>query len=128
MYELKHGDCMTQMTIIDPQTVDLVLCDPPYGCTAHEWDTSGFSLEACWEQYERILKPNGIVILFACSDTSEESFLARVLNSKPRGWKLYTLVWEKTRHSTGTLKDIRPLRYHEDIVVFYRGNTPIIHR
>jgi len=121
IYELKYGDCMTQMTDINPQSVDLVLNDPPYGCTAHEWDKTGFNLDACWEQYQRILKPNGIVILFACSDANEESFLARVLNSKPRGWKLYTLVWEKAKQSSGALSDKRPLRYHEDIVVFYRG-------
>ena len=124
-YELKHGDSITVMKDIPPQSVDLVLNDPPYNRTAPEWDQTGFSLEACWQHYQRILKPNGIVILFACRDTSEESLLARVLNSKPQGWKLYTLLWEKTQHSTGTFdhirRTIRPLRYHEDIVVFYRG-------
>jgi len=115
------GDTIDVMATFPDATVDLVLNDPPYGCTANAWDDASFNLERCWQQYERILKPNGIVVLFACSDASDEPFLTKILNSKPHGWKLYTLVWDKGRHSNGTLAEYRPLRYHEDIVVFYRG-------
>jgi len=78
------GDTIDVMATFPDATVDLVLNDPPYGCTANSWDDASFNLERCWQQYERILKPNGIVVLFACSDTSDEPFLTKILNSKRR--------------------------------------------
>lgn len=115
-----QGDTIDVMATFPDASVDLVLNDPPYGCTGNSWDEASYNLERCWQQYQRILKPTGIVVLFACSDTNDEPFLTKVLNSKPRGWKLYTLVYEKAVHSNGTLAPYRPLRYHEDIIVFYR--------
>ena len=63
--KLYQGDCFEVMASLPDGSVDLVLNDPPYGCTANEWDSSAYSLEKCWEHYERILKPDGIVVLFA---------------------------------------------------------------
>lgn len=120
--KLYHGDCFEIMAGLPEGSVDLVLNDPPYGCTANDWDTTGYSLEKCWEHYERLLKPNGIVVLFACSDATEDPFLLKVMASRPQGWKLYTLVYEKYQHSNPFLAQYRPLRYHEDIIVFYRGS------
>ena len=120
--KLYHGDCFEVMKNLADGSVDLVLNDPPYGCTTNEWDSSGYSLEKCWEHYERLLKPDGIVVLFACSDATGDPFLEKVLRSRPKGWKYYTLVFEKYNHSSPTLAMYRPLRWHEDIVVFYRGS------
>jgi len=115
-------DCLQRMATFPDNSVDLVVSDPPYGCTANEWDGRDFCLEKCWEQYERIVKPNGLVILFAVADSKDIPFLTRVLTSKPKGWKLFTMVWEKSLPSGGAHAQSRPLRYHEDIVVFYRNS------
>lgn len=120
--KLYHGDCFEVMEKLPDASVDLVLNDPPYGCTANDWDSDGYSLEKCWQHYERILKPDGIVVLFACSDATDDPFLEKVMRSRPKGWKLYTLVFEKYNHSSPTLAKYRPLRWHEDIIVFYRGS------
>ena len=115
---LWHGDCMEQMKQIPDGSVDLVLNDPPFGCTANKWDHV-LPLDALWAEYDRVLKPNGAVVLFACGTRSEEPFLAKLIMSNPKDFR-YTLVYQKNNHSDGTKADKRPLRIHEDILVFYK--------
>jgi len=117
---LLHGDCLEKMNELQPGSVDCVINDPPYGCTSNDWDRE-LHLEKMWECYLRVLKPNGTVILFCCSDTTDDPLLPRLMMSRPKGWKFYTLVFQKANHSNPMLKDVRPLRVHEDILVFYRG-------
>jgi DNA modification methylase len=63
-YELHYGDCLDIMKDIQDKSIDLILCDPPYGTTACRWD-SIIDLEKMWEQYNRIIKDNGAIVLFS---------------------------------------------------------------
>jgi len=119
-HTLMEGDCLEKMNELEPQSIDCIINDPPYECTSNKWDKV-LDLEKMWECYLRVLKPNGTVIMFACSDTTDDPLLPRLMMSRPKGWKFYTLVFQKANHSNPMLKDIRPLRVHEDIIVFYRG-------
>ena len=124
--QMFHGDCFDIMSDderIPAGSVNLILCDPPFGCTANDWDspkTNPYDLTKMWECYERVLTPKGVVVLFACSDSTDDPFPLRLMNSRPKGWKFYTLVFEKRNHSDGTHSEYRPQRWHEDIIVFYR--------
>ncbi len=119
-----NEDCLTGMKRIADASIDLVLCDLPYGILnrknqAAQWDTV-IPFAPLWEQYNRITKPNGVVILFG-----QGMFTARLMMSQPDCWR-YNLIWEKDR-SCGHLNANRmPLRKHEDIVVFYR-HLPVYH-
>ena len=92
-----HGNCFDIMAddeLIPTGSVNLVLCDPPFGCTDNDWDKPGinpYSLSKMWECYERVLSPKGVVVLFACSDSTDEPFLSRLMNSRPKGWKFAPL-------------------------------------
>lgn len=101
------------MTNIYDKSVNLILCDLPYGQTArNKWD-SVIPFEPLWKQYERILADNGVIILFA-----NGMFTADLMQSNRKMWK-YNLIWEKTT-VTGFLNAKKmPLRCHEDICVFY---------
>ena len=113
------GDCLTLMDELPAESIDLVLCDPPYGVLnkgnrAAQWDRC-IDLDRLWQHYRRILRPNGAVVLFA-----QGMFTATLMQSNPKWWR-YNLVWDKQR-STGFLNAHRmPLRCHEDICVFYRS-------
>lgn len=111
---LIHGDCLEIMQDLTPASIDMVLCDLPYGQTARNpWDEV-IPFAPLWEQYERVCKENAAIVLFAGG-----MFTARLVASNPAMWR-YNLVWVKT-HPTGFLNANRmPLRAHEDICVFYR--------
>lgn len=115
---LLHGDCLEKMNELEAQSIDCVINDPPYGCTSNDWDRE-LHLEKMWECYLRVLKPGGTVVLFCCSDVTDDPLLPRLMMSRPKGWKFYTLVFQKANHSNPFLKDIRPMRTHEDIIVCY---------
>ena len=107
------------MSEIEDKSIDMILCDLPYGTTACKWDTV-IPFEPLWEQYLRITKPESPIILFA-----QGIFSARLMLSQPGMWR-YNLVWQKDR-VTGHLNAKRmPLRQHEDILVFYR-KQPVYH-
>ncbi len=97
---------------------DAVICDLPYGVLHRnnpnaQWDRM-IPMEPLWEQYKRITKPNAAIVLFA-----QGMFTAQLMMSNPKMWR-YNLVWDKGR-ATGFLNANRmPLRYHEDICVFYQ--------
>ena len=122
---LYHADCMEFLrgpTIAD-HSVDLVLNDPPYGVTAMDWDTPLKPIEDVWAAYERVLKPHGQVILFA-----QNPFTQAMINSAPSKWKYYTLVFEKYNASNPATAQHRPMRWHEDIIVFYREGSKVYNR
>jgi len=102
------------MREIKDKSIDMILCDLPYGQTArNKWDTV-IPFDRLWEQYERIIKNNGAIVLFA-----NGMFTADLMKSNTKLWR-YNLIWEKTT-PTGFLNAKRmPLRIHEDICVFYK--------
>ena len=113
------GDCLELMPQIADKSVDMVLCDLPYGVLnksnpGAQWD-SVIPLDKLWEQYNRIIKDNGAIVLFA-----QGMFTAQLMMSNPKLWR-YNLIWSKGR-VTGFLNANRmPLRCHEDICVFYKS-------
>lgn len=108
-----QGDCLDLMPSIEDGSVDMVLCDLPYGQTRNMWDRK-LALDDLWRQYDRVLKRDGAVVLFGSG-----RFTAELMLSNPSAWR-YNLVWRKTT-PTGFLNARRqPLRAHEDICVFYR--------
>lgn len=111
-YKLLQGDCLELMKKIPDNSIDMILCDLPYNCTANKWDMP-IQLVLLWDQYKRISKPNTPIVLFGSG-----MFSAELMKSQPKLWK-YNLIWQKTQ-PTGFLNAKKmPLRNHEDILVFY---------
>lgn len=114
-----NEDCLVGMNRIADGSIDMILCDLPYGVLSKsnpsaKWDCE-LPLDKLWEQYLRIIKPNGVIVLFG-----QGMFTAKVMMSQPKLWR-YNLIWDKCR-ATGFLNANRmPLRYHEDIAVFYKS-------
>lgn len=113
------GDCLTEMKNIPDKSIDMILCDLPYevlnkGNKNASWDRL-LPFDKLWEQYNRIIKDNGAIVLFA-----QGMFTAQLMMSNPNMWR-YNLIWDKTL-PTGFLNAKRmPLRSHEDILVFYKS-------
>lgn len=107
------GNCLELMTGLEDKSIDMILCDLPYGTTQNKWD-SILPLDKLWEQYERVIKDNGAIVLFGA-----QPFTSKLVMSNLKLFR-YSLVWEKNK-STGFLNANRmPLRSHEDILVFYK--------
>jgi DNA modification methylase len=114
---LIHGDCLEVMNYISDKSIDMILCDLPYGTTNCKWD-SIIDLNELWKQYKRIIKDNGAILLFA------QTPFDKVLGSSNLEWLRYEWIWEKTQ-ATGFLNAKKmPLKAHENILVFYK-NLPI---
>ena len=109
---LIEGDCITRMSLIPDGSVNLVLCDLPYGTTQNSWDDL-LPMEELWTHYHRILAPCGVVALM-----SHGRFTARVIMSQERLFK-YKIVWVKSKATNFLNAKIQPLRKHEDVCVFY---------
>lgn len=90
-YKLYQGDCLEVMKNIPDESVDLILTDPPYGTTACKWD-SVIPFEPMWEQLNRIIKPNGAIVLF-----SKQPFTSSLICSNFKDYK-YSLIWKKDNH------------------------------
>lgn len=114
--QLHCGDCLELMQNIEDKSIDMILCDLPYGTTKNKWDTI-IPFDKLWEQYNRIIKDNGAIVLFA-----QGMFTAQLMTSQPKSWR-YNLIWEKDRPSGFLNAKKMPLRSHEDICVFYK-KTP----
>lgn len=110
--QLFEGDCLQVLPWFPEKSVDLILCDLPYGTTQNKWD-SVIPLAPLWQQYQRILKPNGAVVL-----TAQGVFTAKVILSNER-WFKYKIVWEKSKPTNFLNAKKQPLRKHEDVCVFY---------
>ena len=111
---LQHGDCLNIMQEIPDGSVDMILCDLPYGVTKNRWD-SCIPFEPLWAQYNRIIKKNGAIVLFA-----DGLFMARLMLSNPKMWR-YNLVWDKALSSGFLNANRMPLRQHEELCVFYKS-------
>ena len=116
---LQNGDCLELMKAIPAGSVDMILCDLPYGTTRNSWDIHIDNGEL-WIQYRRIIKDNGAIVLFASG-----AFGASLIVTAGRLYR-YSLVWVKTT-PTGFLNAKRmPLRAHEEIIVCYK-HPPVYH-
>ena len=111
--KIHQGDCLELMKDIPDKSVDMILCDLPYGTTKNKWDCV-IDLELLWEQYERIIKDNGAIVL-----TSDGIFTAKLLMSKEKLWR-YNLVWDKKRGVDFLNANRKILKSHEDICIFYK--------
>ena len=111
---LIHADCLDAMKYIEPKSIDMILCDLPYGTTACKWDVV-IPFEPLWEQYERIIKDNGAIVLFA-----SQPFTSLLGASNIKALK-YAWVWSKTKPTNFANAKKMPLKGFEDILVFYRN-------
>jgi len=107
------GDCLELMSQIEKESIDMILCDLPYGTTQNKWDVI-IPLDKLWYQYERIIKPNGAIVL-----TASQPFTTTLIISNPNLFR-YDIVWHK-RTPSGVLNAKKmPIRTHETILVFYK--------
>lgn len=111
--QMLFGNCFHWMRYVPEASVDMILCDLPYGVTRNEWD-SVLDLDRLWGHYERIIKPNGAIVL-----TAQDKFSARLMLSNEKLHR-YNLIWEKTNPSGHLNAKRMPMRCHEDILVFYK--------
>ena len=112
-FQLYKGDCLEIMRDIPDKSVDMILCDLPYGTTACKWD-SVIPFEPLWEQYNRIIKDNGAIVLFG-----SEPFSSVLRMSNIKDYK-YDLKWQKDQGSDFMLAKKKPLKDYEDIAIFYK--------
>ena len=111
MIDLRLGDCLEVMKTIEDGSIDAIITDPPYGTTACKWD-SVIDFELMWEQLNRIIKPNGAIVLFG-----SEPFSSVLRMSNIKKYK-YDWIWEKSKASNFVLAKKQPLKAHEIISVF----------
>jgi len=112
--KIYNMDCMEGMKQLDDNSIDMILCDPPYGITQCKWDKP-LDLDLLWKQYKRVIK-NGIIIFTAC-----HPYVTDLINSNRR-WFKYEWIWYKNLR-TGFLNAYKqPIKAHENILVFYNGN------
>lgn len=111
---LIQGDCLEKMKQIDDKSIDMILCDLPYGTTACKWDEI-IPFDKLWEQYNRIIKDNGVIVLF-----SSEPFTSKLISSNINNFK-YKWIWEKQKASNFMLAKKQPLKNYEEVCVFYNS-------
>lgn len=117
--KLIQGDCLIEMKNIPDGSIDMILCDLPYevlnkGNKNASWDRL-LPFDKLWEQYNRIIKDNGAIVLFA-----QGMFTAQLMMSNPDMWR-YNLIWDKKLVSGFLNAKKMPMRSHEDILVFYKS-------
>ena len=111
--QVVEGDCLDVMKHIPSNSIDMILCDLPYGTTQNQWD-SVIPLDKLWKHYERIIKDNGVITL-----TAQGLFSAKLMLSNPKLFK-YKIVWVKSKPTNFLNAKKQPLRKHEDILIFYK--------
>ena len=120
MMNLMQGDCLELMKDIPDGSVDMILADLPYGTTAIKWDVV-IPFERLWEQYERVIKDNGAIVL-----TASQPFTTKLINSNMELFK-YNWVWKKAKPTGFSHSKNMPLKDYEDIVVFSKGSIGHAH-
>jgi len=106
-----HGDCLIEMDKIADKSIDMILCDLPYGTTACKWDII-IPFDKLWAQYERIIKQNGAIVL-----TASQPFTSALVMSNPKIFR-YEWIWHKQTASNFACAKYQPLKEHENITVF----------
>lgn len=110
---LIHGDCLIEMANIPSGSVDMILTDLPYGSTNCHWD-SVIPFEPLWEQYKRIIKPNGAIVL-----TASQPFTSALVMSNIKMFK-YEWIWEKNNGANFANVKYMPFKLHENVLIFYK--------
>lgn len=119
-YELHKGDCLELMKDIPNKSVDMILCDLPYGTTACKWDTI-IPFEPLWREYTRIIKNNGAIILFA-----QQPFTSELIHSNLNMFR-HNLIWQKDKCANFLHAKNQPRKMCEDIVVFSKKGSGFVH-
>lgn len=112
-YKLYNGDCLNVMQDIKENSIDFILCDLPYGVTDCEWDEI-IPFAKLWEQYKRVIKPNGAIALF-----SIQPFTTKVIQSNLKDFR-YCWYWKKNNKTGAPFAKVQPMRCIEDICIFYK--------
>ena len=110
--ELIQGDCLEVMPTFPDKSIDMILCDLPYGTTACKWDTV-IPFEPLWKEYKRLIKDMGAIVLFG-----SQPFTSALVMSNPKMFK-YELIWQKCLPTNPLLANKMPLKYHENLLIFY---------
>lgn len=118
MIKLYKGDCLGLMKNIPDKSIDMILCDLPYGTTACKWDIV-IPFELLWEQYNRIIKDNGAIVLFGSEPFSTELRMSNLKNYK------YDWIWDKTFGRQPQLANIQPMKQHEIISIFEKNGKKV---
>ena len=113
-----NEDCLKGMKRIPDGSIDMILCDLPYGTTACKWDTI-IPFEPLWEQYERVIKDNGAIVL-----TASQPFTSALVMSKVK-WFKHAWVWDKVTARGHLVAKYRPMQQTEDILVFSKGGKRV---
>lgn len=111
-YSLHKGDCLVEMNNLQDNSIDMVLCDLPYGMTACKWDCI-IPFDKLWGSYKRVCKENAAIVLFGSEPFSSHLRLSNIKEFK------YDWIWHKNTGSNFVSAKSRPLKYHEIISVFY---------
>ena len=111
MIDLRLGDCLELMKEIPSNSIDAIITDPPYGTTACKWD-SVIDFKLMWEQLNRIIKPNGAIVLFGSEPFSSALRMSNIKNYK------YDWIWDKKKPGAIGIGKFQPLRYTENVIVF----------
>jgi len=114
--KIYQGDCLEVMKSIPDKSIDMILCDLPYGTTACKWDTI-IPFEPLWEQYKRIIKDNGAIVL-----TASQPFTSALVMSNPDMFK-YSWIYKKRCASNFAQAKYAPMKEHEDVLVFAKGKV-----
>lgn len=112
--KIYNMDCLDGMQLIPDKSIDMILCDLPYGVSLGDWDKK-IPFELLWALYDRIIKNNGAIIL-----TASQPFTTDLINSNRKNFK-YQWIWNKKQAGNFCLAKSRPLTIHEDILVFSKG-------
>jgi len=112
-YNIVNGDCLIEMKNIKDKSVDMILCDLPYGMTKNSWDII-IPFEKLWYEYNRIIKDNGAIVLFG-----SQPFTSLMITSNLNMFR-YCLVWEKNKFSDFLNSKRKPMKTNEDIAIFYK--------
>ena len=107
------GDCIVEMPKIPSKSVNMILCDLPYGMTQNKWDIV-IPFDQLWKEYDRIIKDNGAIVLFG-----SQPFTSLMITSNLKNFR-YCLVWEKNKFSDFLNAKRKPMKTNEDIAIFYK--------
>ena len=112
-YNIINGDCLVEMKKIKEKSIDMILCDLPYGMTKNSWDVV-IPFDKLWSEYNRIIKDNGAIVLFG-----SQPFTSLMITSNLNMFR-YCLVWEKNKFSDFLNSKRKPMKTNEDIAIFYK--------
>ena len=114
--DLRNGDCLSLMKMLLDESVDAIICDPPYGTTQCKWD-SIIPFDLMWNELNRIIKPNGAIVLFGSQPFTSKLIVSNIKNYKHK-W-----IWNKKQSGSFINAKFMPLQIDEDIIIFANGRV-----